>query len=97
MMLCQADVMSIYFTVSFTSLEYFGLKFSGCLAGHTTAGQTSVQVCRRHTLADLMILLWCLQNGNTDAEGRLILADALFEAASEKPDLLVVSGVERGA
>lgn len=27
--------------------------------------------------------------GNTDAEGRLIVADALAEAASEKPDLLI--------
>lgn len=27
--------------------------------------------------------------GNTDAEGRVILADALFEAASERPDLIV--------
>lgn len=27
--------------------------------------------------------------GNTDAEGRLVLADALAEAASEKPDLLI--------
>ena len=27
--------------------------------------------------------------GNTDAEGRLVLADALVEACSEAPDLLV--------
>ena len=27
--------------------------------------------------------------GNTDAEGRVILADALFEAASERPDLII--------
>ena len=29
-----------------------------------------------------------VENRNTDAEGRLILADALVEAASEKPDLM---------
>lgn len=27
--------------------------------------------------------------GNCDAEGRLILADALFEAASARPDLVI--------
>ena len=27
--------------------------------------------------------------GNTDAEGRLILADALYEGASEKPEMMV--------
>ena len=30
-----------------------------------------------------------IEIGNTDAEGRVILADALFEAASERPDLIV--------
>ena len=29
------------------------------------------------------------QNGNTDAEGRLILSDALAEAATQQPDLLI--------
>jgi leucyl aminopeptidase len=35
--------------------------------------------------------------GNTDAEGRLILADALAEAASEKPDLLIDLATLTGA
>lgn len=39
--------------------------------------------------------------GNTDAEGRLILADALAEAASEKPEWLIdfatLTGAARGA
>lgn len=39
--------------------------------------------------------------GNTDAEGRLVLADALAEAADEKPDLLIdfssLTGATRGA
>ena len=35
--------------------------------------------------------------GNTDAEGRLILADALVEAASEKPDLLLDFSTLTGA
>lgn len=35
--------------------------------------------------------------GNTDAEGRLILADALTEAASEKPDLLIDVATLTGA
>jgi leucyl aminopeptidase len=35
--------------------------------------------------------------GNTDAEGRLILCDALFEADSEKPDLLVDCATLTGA
>jgi len=35
--------------------------------------------------------------GNTDAEGRLILADALTEAASEKPDLIVDFATLTGA
>ena len=39
--------------------------------------------------------------GNTDAEGRLILCDALAEADSEKPDLLIdfatLTGAARGA
>ncbi|MFT8244466.1 leucyl aminopeptidase family protein [Roseomonas sp. BN140053] len=35
--------------------------------------------------------------GNTDAEGRLILADALVEADSEKPDLLIDMSTLTGA
>jgi len=39
--------------------------------------------------------------GNTDAEGRLVLADALAEASSEKPELLInfatLTGAARGA
>jgi len=39
--------------------------------------------------------------GNTDAEGRLILADALAEASDEKPDLMIdlatLTGAARGA
>ena len=35
--------------------------------------------------------------GNTDAEGRLILCDALFEGDSEKPDLLVDCATLTGA
>jgi leucyl aminopeptidase len=35
--------------------------------------------------------------GNTDAEGRLVLADALTEACSEKPDLLVDCATLTGA
>lgn len=35
--------------------------------------------------------------GNTDAEGRLVLADALTEAASEKPDLLIDMATLTGA
>jgi leucyl aminopeptidase len=39
--------------------------------------------------------------GNTDAEGRLVLADALAEASTEKPDLMVdfatLTGAARGA
>lgn len=35
--------------------------------------------------------------GNTDAEGRLVLADALTEAASEKPDLLLDFATLTGA
>lgn len=35
--------------------------------------------------------------GNTDAEGRLILADALSEADSEKPDLLIDGATLTGA
>ena len=35
--------------------------------------------------------------GNTDAEGRLILADCLFEAAQEKPDLLIDFATLTGA
>ncbi len=35
--------------------------------------------------------------GDTDAEGRLILADALFEASREKPDLLIDCATLTGA
>ncbi len=35
--------------------------------------------------------------GNTDAEGRLILCDALFEADSDKPDLLIDCATLTGA
>ncbi len=41
------------------------------------------------------------ESGNTDAGGRLVLCDALWEADSEKPDLLVdcatLTGAARGA
>ncbi len=37
------------------------------------------------------------QNGNTDAEGRLILCDALAEAASRRPDLLLDAATLTGA
>ncbi|MCP4922709.1 MAG: hypothetical protein GY915_01575 [bacterium] len=35
--------------------------------------------------------------GNTDAEGRLVLADALFEACQESPDLLIDCATLTGA
>ena len=38
-----------------------------------------------------------IEIGNTDAEGRLILGDALFEACSEKPDLLIDMATLTGA
>eukprot|EP00798_Chlamydomonas_sp_ICE-L_P005720 gene5720-19004_t len=38
-----------------------------------------------------------VENGNTDAEGRLILCDALFEAAAERPDLLIDAATLTGA
>lgn len=38
-----------------------------------------------------------IEIGNTDAEGRLVLADALTEAASEKPDLLIDISTLTGA
>lgn len=38
-----------------------------------------------------------VENGNTDAEGRLILCDALTEAVSEKPDLLIDMATLTGA
>ena len=38
-----------------------------------------------------------VENGNTDAEGRLILCDALAEAASAKPDLLIDAATLTGA
>lgn len=37
------------------------------------------------------------QNMHTDAEGRLILCDALFEAAQESPDLLIDAATLTGA
>lgn len=38
-----------------------------------------------------------IEVGNTDAEGRLVLADALTEAVSEKPDLLIDLSTLTGA
>jgi leucyl aminopeptidase len=38
-----------------------------------------------------------VENGNTDAEGRLILCDALAEAVEERPDLLVDAATLTGA
>ncbi|HSW93668.1 MAG TPA: leucyl aminopeptidase family protein [Gammaproteobacteria bacterium] len=38
-----------------------------------------------------------IEIGNTDAEGRLVLADALCEAVSEKPDLLIDISTLTGA
>jgi leucyl aminopeptidase len=38
-----------------------------------------------------------IEIGNTDAEGRVILADALTEAVSEKPDLLIDMSTLTGA
>ena len=38
-----------------------------------------------------------IEVGNTDAEGRLVLADALTEAVSEKPDLLIDISTLTGA
>jgi len=38
-----------------------------------------------------------IEIGNTDAEGRVILADALAEAASEKPDLIIDISTLTGA
>lgn len=38
-----------------------------------------------------------IEVGNTDAEGRLILADALWEASSEDPDLLIDCATLTGA
>lgn len=38
-----------------------------------------------------------IEIGNTDAEGRVILADALTEAANEKPDLLIDMATLTGA
>lgn len=38
-----------------------------------------------------------VENRNTDAEGRLVLADALVEAASEEPDLIVDMATLTGA
>ncbi len=38
-----------------------------------------------------------IEIGNTDAEGRLILADALYEADREKPDLLIDAATLTGA
>ncbi len=38
-----------------------------------------------------------IEIGHTDAEGRVILADALFEAASEQPDLIVDFATLTGA
>lgn len=38
-----------------------------------------------------------IENGNTDAEGRLVLADAIIEASKEKPDLLIDFATLTGA
>lgn len=38
-----------------------------------------------------------IEIGNTDAEGRVILADALYEAATEQPDLLIDCATLTGA
>ena len=38
-----------------------------------------------------------VENGNTDAEGRLILCDALAEAITEKPELLIDAATLTGA
>lgn len=38
-----------------------------------------------------------IEIGNTDAEGRVILCDALHEAASEKPDLIIDAATLTGA
>ena len=38
-----------------------------------------------------------IEIGNTDAEGRLVLADALWEASSEDPDLLIDCATLTGA
>lgn len=38
-----------------------------------------------------------VENGNTDAEGRLILCDALAEAMTEKPDLILDAATLTGA
>ena len=38
-----------------------------------------------------------VENGNTDAEGRLVLADALAKASTEKPDLVVDVATLTGA
>ena len=38
-----------------------------------------------------------IEIGNTDAEGRVVLADALTEAVSEKPDLLIDISTLTGA
>ncbi|MGV8995690.1 MAG: leucyl aminopeptidase family protein [Parvibaculaceae bacterium] len=40
---------------------------------------------------------WSIEIGNTDAEGRLILADALVEADSESPDLVIDMATLTGA
>eukprot|EP00798_Chlamydomonas_sp_ICE-L_P019756 gene19756-26449_t len=38
-----------------------------------------------------------VENGNTDAEGRLILCDAMYEASTENPDLLIDCATLTGA
>ncbi|CAD7697998.1 unnamed protein product [Ostreobium quekettii] len=38
-----------------------------------------------------------VENGNTDAEGRLILCDAMFEAAQDEPDLMIDMATLTGA
>ncbi len=39
----------------------------------------------------------CVEIGNTDAEGRLVLCDLLAEASDEKPDLLICAATLTGA
>ena len=57
--------------------------------------------CRRNAFRPLDIIRsragLTVEIGNTDAEGRLILADALTEAVSENPDLLIDCATLTGA
>lgn len=42
-----------------------------------------------HPLINCLLLLWCAAAGAADAEGRLILCDAVYDAASAGPDVLI--------